>query len=181
MTAFVSTAITGAAVANVAAVISQPALAAPDDSALVKLEEEIFEQYWGAKAYDDEILRLHPIWVGESGRLADEFYAGRSTLTADERWDLVGQMPECIECDRLTGLQSAHYGKMDALITQMFAIPAHTAEGRRAKVTVLLTCVMGSEWTGVDEETEYPERMARNLLIDFIGGEPGEMLRGQFI
>jgi hypothetical protein len=24
------------------------------------------------------------------------------------------------------------------------------------------------------------ERTARNLLIEFIGGEPGEMLRGQF-
>jgi hypothetical protein len=181
MTAFVSTAITGAAVANVAAVISQPALAAPDDSALEKLEEQIFEQYWGAKAYDDEINRLHPIWVEEAGRLADEVYAGRSTLTADERWALVVEMPEAIECDRLQALQSAHFGKVDEIIAQMFATPARTSEGRRAKVMVLLTCIMGSDWTGVDEETDYPERMARNLLIEFIGGEPGEMLRGQFV
>jgi hypothetical protein len=153
----------------------------PNDSALVKLEEDIFEQYWGAKAYDDEINRLHPIWVGESKRLADEFYAGRSTLTPDERWALVGEMPEAIECERLQALQSAHYEKMDALIKEMFATSARTSEGRRAKVTVLLTCIMGSDWTHRDELTEYPEQMARNLLIEFIGGEPGEMLRGQFV
>jgi len=34
---------------------------------------------------------------------------------------------------------------MDALIKQMFATPAHTAEGRRAKVSVLLGCVMGDD------------------------------------
>jgi hypothetical protein len=34
--------------------------------------------------------------------------------------------------------------------------------------------------TGTDKETEYPELMARNLLVEFIGGEAGESLRGQF-
>lgn len=60
-----------------------------------------------------------------------------------------------------------------ARIQRMFAVPAHTAEGRRAKVTVLLRCIMGHEWTQTDIETEYPELQARNLLIDFVGGEPG--------
>ncbi len=36
------------------------------------------------------------------------------------------------------------------------------------------------EWSQVEGETEYPERMARNLLIEFIGGEPGDRLRDQF-
>ena len=54
----------------------------------------------------------------------------------------------------------------------MFATPAHTAEGRRAKVTVLLL-VMGDDWRHADEATEHQELMARNLLIEFIGGEPG--------
>jgi hypothetical protein len=69
---------------------------------------------------------------------------------------------------------------MDALIKQMFAIPAHTADGRRAKATVLLTCIMGSEWTETDKDADYDVEMARKLLIEFIGGEPGEMLRDQF-
>jgi hypothetical protein len=69
---------------------------------------------------------------------------------------------------------------MDALIKQMFAIPAHTADGHRAKATVLLTCIMGSEWTETDKDADYDVEMARKLLIEFIGGEPGEMLRDQF-
>jgi hypothetical protein len=171
------------AAAAATAVLAQPkpAFAAPDDSALVKLEEQIFEQYEGATALDEEIIRLHPIWVGESKRLADEFYDGRSTLTADERWAIVGSMPECRECTRLTDLQASFFTRMDALIKEMFATPAHTAEGRRAKVTVLLGCILGDDWRRTDDEMEYPEQMARNLLIDFIGGEPGKMLRGQFV
>ncbi len=69
---------------------------------------------------------------------------------------------------------------MDDLIKQMFAMPAHTAEGHRAKVTVLLGVILGDDWNRVDEETDYPELMARKLLIEYIGGEPGEMLRDQF-
>ena len=151
-----------------------------DDSALVKLEEEIFEQYQAAVAFDDEINRLHPIWVEETKRLSDDFYAGRSTLTSDERWALVSKMPECRECTRLTNLQAALFEKMDVLVKEMFATPAHTAEGRRAKATVLLGCVLGDDWRHRDELTEYPELMARNLLLEFVGGEPGKMLRGQF-
>jgi hypothetical protein len=128
----------------------------------------------------DGFLRLHPIWVEETKRLHDEVLAGRSTLTHDERWAIVGAMPECIECTRLMRLQDAFYNRMDELISQMFAMPAQTAQGRRAKVTVLLVCVMGDGWTSVDEKTDYPERMARSLLIEFIGGEPGEQMRDQF-
>jgi hypothetical protein len=45
---------------------------------------------------------------------------------------------------------------------------------------VLLACVMGSEWTETDKDADYDIEMARKLLIEFIGGEPGEMLRDQF-
>jgi hypothetical protein len=69
---------------------------------------------------------------------------------------------------------------MDALIREMWALPAHTADGRRAKVQVLLVCILGQEWTGVDEQTGYPEQMARDMLIEFVGGEPGAQLRDQF-
>jgi hypothetical protein len=39
---------------------------------------------------------------------------------------------------------------------------------------------MGSGWQEIDKDTDYPERLARTLLIEFVGGEPAEMLRGQF-
>ena len=31
-----------------------------------------------------------------------------------------------------------------------------------------------------DKDADYDVEMARKLLIEFIGGEPGEMLRDQF-
>jgi hypothetical protein len=159
--------------------------AAPlDDAELLKLEEQIFEQYEGAHALDDEIHRVHAIWYDECKRLHDEatreIIAGRTPLTSGQRWGLVTAMPESKEHTRLVTLGEPFFARMDALIKQMFAIPARTADGRRAKTTVLLTCVMGSEWTQIDKDTDYDIEMARKLLIEFIGGEPGEMLRDQF-
>jgi hypothetical protein len=162
------------------AAASAPAAAQLNESTLLKLEEQIFEQYEAATAFDDDIIRLAEIWHAESKRLADEFYAGQSTLTPGERWALVTAMPESEEHERIVELQASFYERMDALVKEMFATPAHTAEGRRAKVSVLLGCIMGDDWRLVDEETDYPKLTARKLLIEFIGGEPGEMLRDQF-
>jgi hypothetical protein len=67
---------------------------AADDSELLKLEKNIFEQHDAARAYDDEATRLGEIWQAELSRLDDEVYAGRSTLTTMERWALVTAMPE---------------------------------------------------------------------------------------
>jgi hypothetical protein len=89
-------------------------------------------------------------------------------------------MLESIEHSRLCKLQDPFYRRMDALVNEMFATPARTPEGRRAKAEVLLGCIMGDDWRHIDKETDYPELMARKLLIEFIGGEPGEMLRDQF-
>jgi hypothetical protein len=179
-------------VAGLASAASATALAAAampvqqacmaDDSALLKLEEQIFEQYEGACAFDDEIIRLSEIWTTESKRLYEESLdaEGNCSLSPQERWNLVTDMPASVEHSRLCRLQEPFYVRMDVLVKQMFATPAHTAEGRRAKATVLLGCILGDDWRGTDEETDYPEMMARRLLIEFIGGEPGEMLRGQF-
>ena len=163
-----------------------PAAALPaDDSALLKLEEQIFEQHDAAHAFDDEIDRVVEIWTGEGIRMErealEEQIAGRSpALTSKERWKLLRAMPESKEHTRLATLQDPFFDRRGELIKQMFAMPAHTADGRRAKVTVLLACVMGSEWTETDKDADYDVEMARKLLIEFIGGEPGEMLRDQF-
>jgi hypothetical protein len=169
---------------------SQPIAAASapaarlNEARLLKLEEQIFEQYEGAIAYDDEIVRLAEIWHAESRRLYEESLSREvqagTYLTPQERWKLVTDMPESREHDRLVTLQEPFYGRMDALVKEMFATPAHTAEGRHAKVTVLLSIIMPHGWQEVDAETDYPELMARKLLIEFIGGEPGESHRDQF-
>jgi hypothetical protein len=161
------------------------ALASPqDDSALVKLEEQIFEQYEGACAFDAEMDRLSEIWTDKSLELYNEALSreaqGGVYLSPQERWALVTDMPECREHNRLDNLQRPFYDRMDALIKQMFAIPAHTAEGRRAKVLVLLGCILGEDWRHADDQTEYAQRMARRLLIDLVGGEPAKQLRDQF-
>ena len=119
--------------------------------------------------------------MGETKRLEREAREGRCTLTPDERWALVGGMPECKENNRLVKLQEPFYGRMDAFVKQMWQIPAQTAEGRRAKAMVLLFCILGPDWHGAEEETDYPERHARTFLIELVGGESGERLREQFV
>jgi len=173
--------LTIAAGGAVAAAVATKAVALPlDDSELLKLEEQIFEQYEGATAFNDEIYRLHRIWVDAAACLEQEAREGRCTLTPDERWALVGEMPECKEHTRLAKLQEPFDWRMDALIRQMFAIPARTEEGRRAKAAVVIFCMMGADWQETEEETDWAVRHARALLIEFVGGEPGQRLRDQF-
>lgn len=57
---------------------------------------------------------------------------------------------------------------------------AHTPDGRRAKVEVLLTCIMPSDWRESDDDADYEIEQARKLLIEFVGGEPGKQLQDQF-
>jgi hypothetical protein len=151
-----------------------------DDSILLKFEEQIFEQHEAVIAYSDEILRLFDIWCGESKRLYEEALIGRCMLSDKEWWDLVGEMPECKEHTRLAGLQDLHYAEMDKLVKQMWAIPARTPEGRRAKVLVLLECIMPDDWCVSRSDEDYGIRETRDLLIEFVGGEPAAQLRDRF-
>jgi hypothetical protein len=52
-----------------AAMPANQACAVTDDSELLKLEEQIFEQHELAAQYDDEIARVAEIWTAESTRL----------------------------------------------------------------------------------------------------------------
>jgi len=163
------------------AVAAMPA-APQDDRKLLELEEQIFEQYNGACAFNDEILRLSKIWTDKRRQLYDEALSREADvhLTANERWVLFTDMPEYREHSRMCELQAPFYERMEALIKQMYATPAHTAEGRRAKFLVLLGVILGEDWQERDEETDYQQLMTRRLLIEFVGGEPGEQLRDQF-
>jgi hypothetical protein len=51
---------------------------------------------------------------------------------------------------------------------------------KRSKLAVLLGYVMPDDWRYADEETDYGIREARDLLIEFVGGEPAAQLRDQF-
>ncbi|MEH2627084.1 hypothetical protein V1292_005139 [Bradyrhizobium sp. AZCC 1719] len=183
MNMFVGATIAGTAIPTQPAT-AEPAHQAcpiPDDSVLLKLEEQFFEQYELGTAYHDEILKLSEIWQAESERLykealSREVQAG-TYLTPQERWDLVTKIPECVEHNRLCKLQDVHFGKMEDLVKQMWAIPAQTPEGRRAKVMVALR-LLPAEWREVD--ADYGIRETRQLLIEFVGGEPGAQLRDQF-
>ena len=163
------------------AVAAMPA-APQDDRKLLELEEQIFEQYNGACAFNDEILRLSKIWTDKRRQLYDEALSREADvhLTANERWVLFTDMPEYREHSRMCELQAPFYERMEALIKQMYATPAYTAEGRHAKVMVLLGCILGEEWREHYDETDYPQLMGRRLLIELVGGEPGERLRDQF-
>jgi hypothetical protein len=153
---------------------------AADDSELLQLEKQIFEQLEAAQAYDDEIFRLSEVWEAEFSRLENEFYTGRSALTTMERWAIIKAMPESAEHERLTKLQRPYYDAYDTLIERMFSIPAQTAEGRRKQGGCPSQLYLGEDLLSDDEDTDYPLRTARNLLIEFVGGAPGEMLRNQF-
>jgi hypothetical protein len=68
---------------------------------------------------------------------------------------------------------------MEDLVREMWAIPALTPEGRSAKVLVALR-MLPDRWRVVDENTDYGILETRQLLIEFVGGEPGAQLRDQF-
>ena len=155
------------------AVAAMPA-APQDDRKLLELEEQIFEQYNGACAFNDEILRLSKIWTDKliairDAALSREVQAGVH-LTANERWVIWTDMPEYREHSRMCELQAPFYERMEALIKQMYATPAHTAEGTSAKVLVLLGCILGEDWREHDDEIDYQQLMTRRLLIEFVGG-----------
>jgi len=170
------------AAASSLAVATMPAAASQslDDSELLQLEKEIFAARDAAKVYDDEVIRVWEIVQAEMERLDNEVAAGRSYLTQMQRWALVTAMPESKEYERLADLQQPHQTRQDALTTQLFSTPAQTEEGRAAKVAVLLGTLMDDDWLYCDDNSDYPIRLARQLLIEFVGGKPGEQLRSQF-
>ena len=97
-----------------------------------------------------------------------------------ERWDIVKAMPESAEHERLdeaatTLLRPAgHNDGADVLYSGTDGGGAPRQGGRASQL------YLGRDLLSDDEDTDYPLRTARNLLIEFVGGAPGEMLRNQF-
>ncbi len=151
------------------------------DARLLELEEKIFEHKEAFDALEPEIDRLNNIWCKENRRMHDEYEATRIRPTFEEREAILAAMPEFKEYMRLRDLQEPHRERADELVKQMWEIKAQTPEGRRAKVLVLLGYVMESdEWrTAYDPPCVFDVTRARDLMIEFVGGEPSEQLREQ--
>jgi hypothetical protein len=149
------------------------------DARLFELEK-IFEHKEAIGALQPETDRLDDIWTKENHRLHDEYEATRTGPNFEQRKSIVDAMPEFKECMRLRGLQNTHDEAANDLVQQMWEIKAQTPEGRRAKVLVLLGYVMEEdEWRRVFDGA-FDVTRARDLLIEFVGGEPAEQLRDQF-
>lgn len=62
----------------------------------------------------------------------------------------------------------------------MWSTPARTQEGRRAKLLVLLGHIMTGSWRECDSDADWEIQKARDLMIEFVGGESAAQLRDQF-
>jgi hypothetical protein len=150
------------------------------DGILLELEEKIFEHKEAFSELEPETDRLSNIWHKENHRLADEFETSRTWPSFEERRAIVDAMPEFKEYMRLRELQEREREAADDLVKQMWEIKAQTPEGRRAKLLVLLEYVMeDDEWRRTFDEP-FDITRARDLMIEFVGGEPAEQLRDQF-
>ncbi|MCC8937560.1 hypothetical protein H8A99_14030 [Bradyrhizobium sp. Arg68] len=118
-----------------------------------------------------------PSWKGWKRR----GWNGGPYLNAKERSAAIKAMPAHQEHARLAGVVEPFAIARGELIKKMWTMPAHSAEGRRSKLLVLLSCVMRSGWTVVDAaEADLDVELARKLTIEFVGGEPAEEHLGQF-
>lgn len=168
--------------AAIGAALPLPGAAVDATSRILTLEKQIFEAYDAAKAYDEDINRCMTIWRDELLRLDAEARSHGVLLAASELMSSVndGCTAAIAEQNRLTALQDPHYARMDQLVKEMWATPARTSDERRAKVEVLLICIMRDDWRDHDQAADYDIRMARKLLIEFVGGEPADILADQF-
>jgi hypothetical protein len=170
-------------VAQAACTVTTSSLAAAavdPDVALFLLENKIFEHKAVFEAVEPETDRLDSIVCNVKHRLHDECDATRSAPTFEEREAIVNAMPEFKEYMRLREVQELERARADDLVKQMWEIKAQTPEGRRAKLLVLLGYVMeGEEWRRSFDEP-FDITLARDLMIEFVGGEPAAQLRDQF-
>jgi hypothetical protein len=151
-----------------------------DDATLLEMEKEIFQLREKIHAFDPETARLQNIWSDEMIRLHQASLTGDCKLSKEERSAAVAAMPEAIEHSRLVAEQRPFRERSDELVEQMWSTPARTPEGRRAKLLVLLGHIMVDDWRADNREVDWEIKMARDLMIEFVGGEAAAQLRDQF-
>jgi hypothetical protein len=156
------------------------ALAQMEDQSLLDLERDILDVHRQATADDEEISQCMHAWRDEWLRLDKEAKDGRINLTQEEISEAVGKLPSVARQKVLNEIAQPHYDRMDDLIEKMWAIPARTAEGKRAKFQVLLICIAKSDWLDNEHDADYDTRMIRSLLLELLGGEQAERFKKQF-
>jgi hypothetical protein len=92
----------------------------------------------------------------------------------------IRNMPEVARQRELDDLAQPHFDRMDDLIKEMWGIPARTAEGKRSKLDVLLTCIAGVGWRDSDKDADYDVRMIRSFMLELLGSEQAERFKEQF-
>jgi hypothetical protein len=159
----------GRAKARAKAMVSVPApgVGSPD-AELLALERDIGELIRAA----DQILltRVEPHdeafenALDAGGGLITEESHERAWQISDER----GRTSAIEECNSL--LNGA-----DQLFARMRGIEARGAEGRKAKVRALLTCVLGADWRGSAVYLDYEKQVTRELLGELAGMSAAEL------
>jgi hypothetical protein len=171
-----------AAMASAATATATPVLA--DDNAndgrLIELGEKIFEHYKIINELEERAAALLEVCLNETNNLLDASRTGKCTLTKNEQSAIVSAMPECIEHTRLVHLQWEREATISKMVDEMWSIPAKTPEGRQAKFLVLLNRMTKEDWTSTDARADYSIVLARNFMIEMIGGAPAIKLRNQF-
>src|SRR3981189_164738 len=150
-----------------------------NDGRLIELGEKIFEHYKIINELEERAASLLEVCLNETNNLHDACRTGKCTLTKKEQSAIVSAMPECIEHTRLVHLQWEREATISKMVDEMWSIPAKTPEGRQAKFQVLLKR-MKEDWTSTDARADYSIVLARNFMIEMIGGVPAINLRDQF-
>ncbi|MEZ2143218.1 hypothetical protein AAE026_13020 [Bradyrhizobium sp. DN5] len=102
-----------AATAGAATAIPATALASPDDdSALLQVEEQIFEAWRASRAHDDEIQRLDEVCRADYDRRLQEETRLQQFLSMAARRDTVDATPDGLELDRLVTLSEQHQDRV---------------------------------------------------------------------
>ncbi|SHN84154.1 hypothetical protein [Bradyrhizobium erythrophlei] len=157
------------AISSAALAGAQPAALADemDDAKLLAMKERISTLYEKAHEHDEEIGRLHEITYN-------------ALREQNLPWEQVKIMPESLERDRLVRLSNPFHDEIEALVKQMWTIPASSSAAKAAKVWVLLHCVMGFDWLETESAIEWDIGLARELFFELAGLEKAPELRSEF-
>ncbi len=149
-----------------------------DDGALLKLEEQIFEHKEAISKLEPEAERLAGVWSKEDHRMHDEFEATQTGPTFDERRAIVETMPEFEECMRLRGLQEREREAAEADVGNR----SPDTRGPAGKTDCATRICDGERRVARRQAAgvAFDVTLARDLMIELFGGEPGAQLQAQF-
>jgi hypothetical protein len=166
--------------ALVAAPISASAYKDSDDTVLLDLVAQFWAADERATEYDEQIEPLFDVWNTEWARLRDERDAGTSSLSQKEIFEMVKQLPESREHNRLVKLTQPHHDEAARLLRKIWEMPTSTIKGRSEKFNILISYIWPHDWLKPDGIPDMEVQMTRDLLCEMIGGKESESWRQIF-